>query len=96
MSDNIPPYEIQLEIIKRVCDVKSLIRLRSVSKPWKSYIDSSKFISGYGARDTQPHRLLLRYKEEEEDDDVSFPQQQLDFAPNVPLLVKQLYKSTVI
>ncbi|GKB07278.1 hypothetical protein Tco_0835562, partial [Tanacetum coccineum] len=32
----------------------------SVSKPWKSYIDSSKFISGYGARDSQPHRLLLR------------------------------------
>ncbi|GKC84133.1 putative F-box domain-containing protein, partial [Tanacetum coccineum] len=108
MSDNIPPYEIQLEIIKRVSDVKSLIRLRSVSKPWKSFIDSSEFIAGYGVRDTQPHRLLLSYKTAGDprklnyvsfaDDDVSFPQQQqqLDFAPNVPLLVKQLYKSTVI
>ncbi|GJW71534.1 hypothetical protein Tco_0128451, partial [Tanacetum coccineum] len=31
----------------------------SVSKPWKSFIDSFEFIAGYGARDTQPHRLLL-------------------------------------
>nr|GEY24944.1 zinc finger, CCHC-type [Tanacetum cinerariifolium] len=60
MSDNIPPYEIQLEIIKKVRDVKSLIRFRAVSKPWKSFIDSSEFITGYGARSTQPHRLLLR------------------------------------
>ncbi|GJR48789.1 reverse transcriptase domain-containing protein [Tanacetum coccineum] len=105
MSDNIPPYEIQLEIIKRVYDVKSLIRLRSVSKPWKSYIDSSKFISDYDVRDTQPHRLLLRYKEAGDPyefkhisfiDDVTFPQHQQDFAPNVPLLVKQLRSLTVI
>nr|GEX48333.1 probable galacturonosyltransferase 7 isoform X2 [Tanacetum cinerariifolium] len=36
MSDNIP-FEIQIE---KVYDVKSLIQFRSVSKPWKSFIDS--------------------------------------------------------
>ena len=60
MSDNIP-FEIQTEIIKRVPDVKSLIRFRAVSKPWKSFIDRSQFIAGYRARETQPRTLLLRY-----------------------------------
>ncbi|KAJ0818201.1 putative F-box domain-containing protein [Helianthus annuus] len=49
MSDNVP-FEIQEEIIKRL-PVKSLIRFRSVSKSWKSLIDSSNFITHY--------RLLL-------------------------------------
>nr|GEV24637.1 hypothetical protein [Tanacetum cinerariifolium] len=62
MSDNIP-YEIQLEIIKKAPDVKSLLRFRSVSKEWKSFIDSSEFITSYCARDTEPHRLLLRYSQ---------------------------------
>nr|GEY38993.1 hypothetical protein [Tanacetum cinerariifolium] len=48
MSDNIP-FEIQTEIIKRAPDVKSLVRFRSVSKPWKSFIESSEFIAGYRA-----------------------------------------------
>ena len=39
MSDNIP-FEIQTEIIKKVPDIKSLIRFRAVSKPWKSLIDT--------------------------------------------------------
>ncbi|GJU30157.1 F-box protein-like protein [Tanacetum coccineum] len=104
MSDNIP-FDIQMEIIKRVSVVKSLIRFRAVSKPWKSFIDSSEFITGYGARSTQPHRLLLRYKEAGDSrevkylsfaDDVSFPQQQLDFSPNVSNLIKQLRCSIVI
>ncbi|GKB04231.1 hypothetical protein Tco_0832374 [Tanacetum coccineum] len=55
MSDNIP-FEIQLEIIKRVPDVKYL-------KPWRSFNDTSEFIASYGARDTQPQSLLLRYKD---------------------------------
>ncbi|XP_076887988.1 F-box protein CPR1-like [Bidens hawaiensis] len=42
MSDNIP-VEIQLEIVKWL-HVKSLIQCRSVSKTWKSIIDSSDFI----------------------------------------------------
>nr|GEV15315.1 hypothetical protein [Tanacetum cinerariifolium] len=57
MSDN-----IQMEIIKKVSDVKSLIRFRSVSKPWKSFIDSSEFIKGYGSRHTQPHSHILSFK----------------------------------
>ncbi|GJS70358.1 retrovirus-related pol polyprotein from transposon TNT 1-94 [Tanacetum coccineum] len=52
-----------MEIIKRVPDVKSLIRFRAVSKPWKSFVDSPEFITGYSARDTHPHRLLLRYRD---------------------------------
>ncbi|GJX89753.1 F-box protein-like protein [Tanacetum coccineum] len=101
MSDNIP-FDIQMEIIKRVPDVKSLIRFRAVSKQWKSFIDSSEFIACYGARRSQPHHLLLRYEESIEVkylsflDDVSFPHQQQDFAPNVPLLIKQLIYSEVI
>nr|GEY74471.1 hypothetical protein [Tanacetum cinerariifolium] len=43
MSDNIP-FEIQMKIIKKVLAVKSLIRFRSVSKQWKSFMDSSEFI----------------------------------------------------
>nr|GFA21054.1 hypothetical protein [Tanacetum cinerariifolium] len=66
MSDNIP-FDMQMEIIKRVSDVKSLIRFRSVSKQWKSFVDSSEFIACYGARRSQPHHLLLRYKEAKED-----------------------------
>ncbi|GJW60406.1 ribonuclease H-like domain-containing protein, partial [Tanacetum coccineum] len=41
MSDNIP-FDIQTEIIKRA-PVKSVIRFRTVSKSWKSLIDSSEF-----------------------------------------------------
>ncbi|GJZ34213.1 beta-glucosidase 11-like protein isoform X2 [Tanacetum coccineum] len=94
MSDNVP-FDIQIEIIKKVDDVKSLLRFRSVSKPWLSFIDSSEFIAGYGIRDTQPHRLLLRYKNKIKY--ISFvDEQEQDFSPNVPLLLKQLYKSIVI
>nr|GFB85792.1 hypothetical protein [Tanacetum cinerariifolium] len=95
MSDNIP-FDMQMEIFKRVSDVKSLIRFRSVSKQWKCFVDSSKFIACYGARRSQPHHLLLRYKEANEVkyvsflDDVTFTQQQQDFAPNVPLLLRNL------
>ncbi|GKD84654.1 F-box protein-like protein, partial [Tanacetum coccineum] len=105
MSDNIP-FDIQMEIIKRVPDVKSLIRFRAVSKPWKSFIENSKFITGYGVRHTQPHRLLLRYTDNVDpyevkyvsfvDDENDILTQQQDFAPNVTDLVKQLKYSTVI
>ncbi|MFS8020011.1 putative F-box domain-containing protein [Helianthus anomalus] len=56
MSDNIP-FEIQEEIIKKL-PVKSLIQFRSVSKTWKSLIDSSDFIKHY--RGHMQH-LLVRY-----------------------------------
>ncbi|MFS8006047.1 putative F-box domain-containing protein [Helianthus anomalus] len=61
MSDNIP-FELQAEIIKRVVPVKSLIRFRSVSKQWKSLIDSSEFITRHTlSNKTQPQHLLVSY-----------------------------------
>lgn len=103
MSDNIP-FEIQMEIIKKVSDVKSLIRFRSVSKPWKSFIDSSDFINGYGARITQPHSFMLTGKVHfrvdvvkyirlvEDDNNETFKVQRQEFAPSVVSpLIKQLH-----
>nr|GEX68354.1 hypothetical protein [Tanacetum cinerariifolium] len=66
MSDNVP-YEIQLEIIKKVPEFKSLIRFR-----YKEIINPREF----------KHISFV--------DDVTFPQQRLDFSPNAPDLVKQL------
>ncbi|MFS8031063.1 putative F-box domain-containing protein [Helianthus anomalus] len=51
------PFEIQAEIMKRL-PVRSLIQFRSVSKQWKSLIDSSDFISHYSS---QQQHLLTRY-----------------------------------
>ncbi|GKB61169.1 ribonuclease H-like domain-containing protein [Tanacetum coccineum] len=55
MSDNIP-FDIQTEIIKRA-PVKSVIRFRTVSKSWKSLIDSSEFIAvfNHALRDDVEH-----------------------------------------
>ncbi|GKD28272.1 zinc finger, CCHC-type containing protein [Tanacetum coccineum] len=72
MSD-VVPFEVQMEIVKRVDDVSSLIRFRSVSKEWKSFIDSREFIVGYGFRHTQPSRFMLRYlhyQENHKEDDL--------------------------
>ncbi|GKA63410.1 putative F-box domain-containing protein [Tanacetum coccineum] len=66
MADYIP-LEIQAEIMKRL-PVISLIRFRTVSKQWKSLIDSPKFIADHCViqHHTQSHRhLLLRYLEAE-------------------------------
>nr|XP_043630585.1 uncharacterized protein LOC122601916 [Erigeron canadensis] len=59
MSDNIP-FELQGEIIKWV-DVKSLLKFRSVSKEWKSLIDSPEFAADYCVHQSPPHRLLIRF-----------------------------------
>ncbi|KAJ0568710.1 putative F-box domain-containing protein [Helianthus annuus] len=59
MSDNVP-FEIQVEIIKRL-PIKSLIRFRLVSKAWKSLISSSAFIADYSAPHPQLQHLLVRY-----------------------------------
>nr|GEZ81007.1 hypothetical protein [Tanacetum cinerariifolium] len=97
MSDNIP-FDLQIEIIKKVSDVKSLVRFRSVSSPWKSFIDSSQFIKGYDARHTHPHshilslsqgfRNELRYICLLDDDNIETFKVQQQFAPFVvsPLL----------
>jgi hypothetical protein len=97
-----------LVIIPKVYDVKSLVRFRSVSKPWKSFIDSSDFINGYGARHTQPHsRILgnlslvsedeLRFIRLVDDDVENFKVQQQELAPFVvsPLLKEYVYSTFV-
>ncbi|GJT15863.1 zinc finger, CCHC-type containing protein [Tanacetum coccineum] len=61
MSDFVP-FDIQSEIMKRL-PVKSLLQFRSVSKQWKSFIDSPKFIKSYHVNHTNPqHHLLVVYK----------------------------------
>ncbi|XP_071713170.1 putative F-box protein At3g10430 [Rutidosis leptorrhynchoides] len=57
MSDYVP-FEIQIEIFKKL-PVKSLLRCRSVSKPWKSLIDSSDFVANYHFNHKQ--RVHVRY-----------------------------------
>nr|XP_043632957.1 putative F-box protein At3g10240 [Erigeron canadensis] len=58
MSDNIP-FDMQVEIMKRL-PVKALAVFRSVSKAWKSVIDSRLFVADY-TNFHQQHRLLIRY-----------------------------------
>nr|XP_043616396.1 F-box protein At5g18160-like [Erigeron canadensis] len=54
MAGSSMPIEIQEEIIKRIPDVKSLVRFRSVSKAWKSVIDSPSFVNDH-TRQCQHH-----------------------------------------
>ncbi|GJW92458.1 probable galacturonosyltransferase 7 isoform X2 [Tanacetum coccineum] len=73
----------------------------SVSKPWKSFIDSSEFIKGYGPRHTQPHSHILTYRVNYvadelkyirlvDDDIETFKVQQQELAPFVvSTLLKQ-------
>nr|XP_043625730.1 F-box/kelch-repeat protein At3g23880-like [Erigeron canadensis] len=51
------PLDIQIEIIQRL-PIKSLMKFMSVSKQWKSIIQSSQFIADYNAH-IQPHRHLF-------------------------------------
>nr|XP_043634487.1 uncharacterized protein LOC122605591 isoform X2 [Erigeron canadensis] len=60
MSDHIP-FEIQQKIMKKL-PVKSLLQFRTVSKEWKSLIDSADFILGYNnEQQQQHHHILVRY-----------------------------------
>ena len=61
MLDNIP-YEIQTEIINKL-PVQALIQFRTVSKTWKSFIDSSNFHVRFRVRPTQPCCFLIMYKQ---------------------------------
>lgn len=97
------PLEIQVEIIKRL-PIKSLIQFRSVSKPWKSLIDSSKFIAAYSNHHTQPQRLLVRYDDYDDDplnkyfsivDDDTFFQSKYDDL-DIPLFVNILHNSRIV
>ncbi|KAI3725458.1 hypothetical protein L1987_65246 [Smallanthus sonchifolius] len=83
MSDHIT-FDLQAEIMKRL-PVKSLIQFRSVSKAWKSHIDSSDFIAHYSS---QQQHLLVRYEDAvyfkqkyvSVVDDDSFPQHKVSLA----------------
>ncbi|KAJ9551177.1 hypothetical protein OSB04_015222 [Centaurea solstitialis] len=59
MSTQMLPFEIQFLIIERL-PMKSLLRFRSVCKPWKSFISSSKFIAFRHAQSQQ--HLIISYK----------------------------------
>ncbi|KAJ0451152.1 putative F-box domain-containing protein [Helianthus annuus] len=100
MSDHIP-FDIQVEIIKRL-PIRSLIRVRSVSKVWKSVIESSDFIVDYTVHNhDQPQHLLIRYNNlySEETyvsivDDDTFPQNKVSII--VPPSVNLLWDSFVV
>ncbi|KAK9071245.1 hypothetical protein SSX86_009813 [Deinandra increscens subsp. villosa] len=79
-------FEIKLEIMKTL-PVKSLLQFRSVSKAWKSLINSPDFIARYTALNPEPQHLLViednvfdeyRFAIISDDDD-TFPRQRLIF-----------------
>ncbi|CAI9270541.1 unnamed protein product [Lactuca saligna] len=90
MSDEVP-FHIQEAILKRL-PIKSLIQFRSVSRTWKSLIDSSEFIAAHSVSHSQPQHLFVSYTDTKEDkyisflDDDSFPQHR--FVPSLPLSVR--------
>lgn len=61
MSDYLS-FELQVEIIKRL-SVKPLLQFRSVSKRWKTLIDSSKFIAAHTVGQTPLNHLLVWYED---------------------------------
>ncbi|XP_076900910.1 F-box protein At1g52495-like [Bidens hawaiensis] len=95
------PFDIQIEVIN-LLPLKSLIQFRSVSKPWKSVIESSDFIADYTVRcRDQPHHLLIRYRNMSFTDvyvsiadNDSFPPKQ--GFPYCSHFVNQLEDSTVV
>ncbi|KAK9071248.1 hypothetical protein SSX86_009816 [Deinandra increscens subsp. villosa] len=92
MLDKIP-FEIKLEIMKRL-PVKSLLQFRSVSKAWKSLIDSPDFIARYTALNSEPQLLLVTDHGILEkiygiiSDDYTFPKRKLILT--IPQLLNQL------
>ncbi|KAJ0436740.1 putative F-box domain-containing protein [Helianthus annuus] len=93
------PFEIQGEIMKKF-PVKSLIRFRSVSKQWKSLINSSEFITDHSINQTQPHHLLIKYTAYSKDRYVSIVDDDSSrhhkFSPAVPSTVKPLWHPSVL
>ncbi|XP_071717966.1 F-box only protein 8-like [Rutidosis leptorrhynchoides] len=91
MATNYIPLVLQIEILCRLAP-KSLIRFQSVSKEWKSLIDSSEFNSDFIKRQPQRKRFLLTVAyvddepergencwivDDEDDGDDSFPQNRI-------------------
>ncbi|XP_071728413.1 uncharacterized protein [Rutidosis leptorrhynchoides] len=97
------PFHVQEDIIKML-PVKSLLRCRSVSKSWKSLIDSSEFVAHTLTRQTnQQHHFMLWYEDVVDideiryvsvvDDDVTFTQQK--YVPDLPLSITLLHDPIV-
>ncbi|KAJ0752079.1 putative F-box domain-containing protein [Helianthus annuus] len=63
MSEYIP-FALQAEMMKRL-PTKSLLQFRTVSKQWKSLIDSSQFVVDYSIQQTHQHLLLVCYLDAE-------------------------------
>nr|XP_043632933.1 F-box/kelch-repeat protein At3g06240-like [Erigeron canadensis] len=106
MTDDIP-IEMHVEIMKRL-PVKSVAVFRSVSKAWKSMIDSRLFITDY-TNFHQHHRLLIRYevvntfpyKKTETKyvsivDNDTFSQHEFDTVCNVPVSFQRLNKLDLV
>ncbi|GJX61035.1 putative F-box domain-containing protein [Tanacetum coccineum] len=102
MADYYIPFEIQEEIIKSL-PVKSLLRFRSVSKHWKSFINSSKFIHDHHVihHSESQHHFLISYLDTSNDlkyvsivDDYTFPLQKLSVT--IPMDVKLLHQPHVV
>ncbi|CAH1435478.1 unnamed protein product [Lactuca virosa] len=99
MSDEIPFHILEL-IIKRL-PIVSLLQFRSVSKTWKSLIESSNFIAAHNVTDSQ--HLLIRYEDKESDtvgkylsfvDDDTFPHQR--FVHTLPHSIKLLKNANIV
>ncbi|KAL4562678.1 hypothetical protein LXL04_026708 [Taraxacum kok-saghyz] len=94
-------FHIQEEIMKRL-PVKSLLQFRTVSKTWKSLIDSSDFITAHiFHRHTQQHHLLASYANPMDEtqyvsfiDDDTLPKQRS--IHTLPPFLKQLIHPEVV
>ncbi|XP_076895118.1 putative F-box protein At1g47790 [Bidens hawaiensis] len=108
MSNNVLPSEIFLKLLP----VKSLIRFRSVSKTWKSLIDSRDFVIKHHTHHSQSRQqLLVAYENQvpvsDDDDDWDYEQKYVSVVDdnafpkhNVvltpPLLVRMLTRPRLI
>ncbi|KAI3496346.1 hypothetical protein L1887_38705 [Cichorium endivia] len=99
MSDHIC-FHIQEEIVKRL-SVKALIKFRSVSRAWRSLIDSADIVVAHSLRHAPPHHLLVKYRDrlQREEiyvsivDDDTFPQQR--FVQTLPGSVTRFVPKTI-
>ncbi|GJW38592.1 phospholipase-like protein [Tanacetum coccineum] len=60
LDEDYIPFEMKIEIMNRL-PVKSLLQFRTVSKSWKSCIDSSAFFFKYGVRKSLNDVFYLTY-----------------------------------
>ncbi|KAJ0555274.1 putative F-box domain-containing protein [Helianthus annuus] len=89
MSDYIP-FALQGEIMKRL-PTRSLLQFRTVSKQWKSLIDSSQFIVDYSLNHTHQQHLLVCYTSQEDFkekyvsiiDDETFPEHKCSMPDSI-------------